>query len=406
MPLTVSDRARNVIASPIRKYVPLIKAAEEAGAEFIKLHIGDPDLDAPPRILRAIRSYAGKTLPYAPSSGLPEHVAAWQAYYGKLGVAIAPSDFVPTAGCAEAIQMAMMAVADPGDDILCFEPLYTGFKAAARMFGVNLVPVPLDIADNFALPAIAEIEKRVTPKTKAIIVINPDNPTGKAWRKEELEAVLAVAGRRNLFVISDETYREIVFKGKPSTMLSFPRYRDRVIVVDSLSKRFSVPGARMGCVVSFNRDVSGAVLKFAMARLSTPTIEQLAVAPLLRDPGAYVKKVVAEYKARRDAAVGALAKIPGVVHGRPEGAFYVVAKLPIPDADAFVRFLIQDFRKDGVSVTVTPIKDFYATPGRGADEIRIALVRPPAVIKKGIGLLAQALKEYGAERSRDKAVKR
>ncbi len=401
MPPAISARAKNVIASPIRKYVPLIKAAEETGVKFIKLHIGDPDLDAPPQILRAIRNYSAKTLPYAPSSGLPDHVAAWQAYYKKLGVAIAPADFVPTAGCAEAIQMAMMAVADPGDDILCFEPLYTGFKAAARMFGVNLAPVTLDIADNFALPAAEEIEKRVTPKTKAMIVINPDNPTGKAWRKEELEAVLAIAERKNLFVIADETYREIVFRGKPSTMLSFPRHRERVIVVDSLSKRFSVPGARMGCVVSFNPDVSGAVLKFAMARLSTPTIEQLAVAPLLRKPEAYVKKVVAEYKARRDAAVEALAKIPGVVCGRPEGAFYVVARLPLADADAFVRYLIKDFRRDGESVTVTPIKDFYASSGRGADEIRIALVRPPAIIRKGIGLLAEALAEFKGKKVRE-----
>ncbi len=398
MPPSISERAKNVIASPIRKYVPLIKAAEADGAAFIKLHIGDPDLDAPPKLLRAIRNYGAKTLPYAPSSGLPEHVAAWQAYYAGLGVTISPADFVPTAGCAEAIQMAMMAVADPGDDILCFEPLYTGFKAAARMFGVNLVPVPLRIEDNFALPPAAEIEKRVTPRTKAVIVINPDNPTGKAWKKAELEAVLAIAERKNLFVIADETYREIVFRGKPSTMLSFAAHRDRVIVVDSLSKRFSAPGARMGCVVSKNPDVSGAVLKFAMARLSTPTIEQLAVVPLLREPAAYVKKAVAAYEARRDAATAALAKIPGVIHGRPEGAFYVVARLPVPDADAFVRFLITDFRKDGRSVTVTPIRDFYATPGRGADEIRIALVRPPKVIKDGIGLLAAALKEFTGKR--------
>ncbi|MEY4745115.1 MAG: hypothetical protein RL272_1060 [Candidatus Parcubacteria bacterium] len=394
MPLSVSARAKNVIASPIRKYAPLIKAAEDSGVKVIKLHIGDPDLDAPPQIIRAVKGYPKKTLPYAPSSGLPEHVAAWQAYYAKLGVGISPADFVPTAGCAEAIQMAMMAVTDPGDDILCFEPLYTGFKAAARMFGVNLVPVTLDVAKNFALPAPEEIEKRVTPRTKAVIIINPDNPTGKAWRKKELEAVLAIAERKGLFVIADETYREIVFRGKPSTMLSFERHRERVIVVDSLSKRFSVPGARMGCVVSFNPDVSGAVLKFAMARLSTPTIEQLAVVPLLREPDAYVKKAVAEYAARRDAAVEALEKIPGVVCGRPDGAFYVVARLPIADADAFVRFLINDYRKDGETVTVTPIKDFYASRDRGANEVRIALVRPPAVLKKGMMLLTEALRAY------------
>ena len=391
MSLTVSARAKNVIASPIRKYAPLIKAAEDSGVKILKLHIGDPDLEAPPKILAAIRGYKAKTLPYAPSSGLPIHVAGWQAYYAGLGVDIAPANFVPTAGCAEAIQMAMMAVTDPGDDVLCFEPLYTGFKAAARMYGVNLVPVTLDVADNFKLPSAAEIEKRVTAKTKAVIVINPDNPTGKAWRKEELEAVLAIAGKRGLFVIADETYREIVFRGKPSTMLSYAASRDRVIVVDSLSKRFSVPGARMGCVVSFNKDVMDGVLKFAMARLSTPTLEQLAVVPLLKDPAPYVKKVVAEYKARRDVVVGALSKMGGVTCGKPDGAFYVVARLPVSDADGFARFLINDFRKNGETVTVTPIKDFYASPDRGANEIRIALVRPPAVLKKGMALLADAL---------------
>ncbi|HTK04402.1 MAG TPA: pyridoxal phosphate-dependent aminotransferase [Candidatus Eisenbacteria bacterium] len=394
MPLNVSERAKNVIASPIRKYAPLINAAEAAGAKVIKLHIGDPDLDAPTRMLSALRLYGSKTLPYAPSSGLPAHVAAWQTYYKKLGVIIAPANFVPTSGCAEAIQLAMMAVTDPGDDLLCFEPLYTGFKAAARMFGVNLVPVPLSIDDGFRMPSAEEIERRVTPKTRGIIVINPDNPTGKVWKKAELEAVLGVAERKGLFVISDETYREIVFAGKPSTMLSFKKYRDRVIVVDSLSKRFSVPGARMGAVVSFNADVMGGVLKFAMARLSTPTLEQLAVIPLLRSPEAYVKKAVAAYKERRDAAFAALKRIPGVVAAKPDGAFYIVARLPVDDADAFVRFLINDFRRDGKTVSVTPIKDFYATPGRGLDEVRIALVRPPKTLREGMALLGAALSDY------------
>lgn len=392
----VSARAKNVIASPIRKYVPLINAAEASGVRFIKLHIGDPDLDAPPQILRAIRSYKGATLPYAPSAGLPRHVTAWQKYYSALGVTFAPEHFVPTAGCAEAIQLAMMAVTDPGDALLCFEPLYTGFKAAARMYGVDLVPVPLTVDDNFALPPVDRIRRAVTPKTKAIIVINPDNPTGKAWTKAELEAVAQVAKEKGLFIIADETYREIVFKGKPSTMLALKAHRDRVICVDSLSKRFSVPGARMGAVVSFNADVMDAVRKFAMARLSTPTVEQLAVVPLLENPGPYVRKTVAAYKARRDVVVQALSRIPGVTCGKPEGAFYVVARLPTDDADAFARFLINDYRKDGETISVTPIRDFYATPGRGLDEIRIALVRPPTVLKRAMTLLADALETFRA----------
>jgi aspartate aminotransferase len=386
-----STRAKRVIASPIRKYVPLITAAEAEGVLVHKLHIGDPDLDAPVQMLRGIRGYSAKTIPYAPSGGLPPLVAAWQAYYKKYGVTFLPEHFVPTAGCAEAIQFAMLAVSDPGDEILCFEPLYTGFKAAAGIFGITLVPVTMRIDDDFALPTAAEIEKRITSKTKAIIIINPDNPTGKAWSKKEVAAVLAIAAKRDLFVICDETYREIVFDAKPWTALTMKAHRDRIIVVDSLSKRFSIPGARMGAVVCFNADVMDAVRKFAMARLSVSTVEQLAVLPLLRNPGAYVRKAVATYKKRRDAAVTALRNIPGVVCSVPTGAFYVVARLPVKDTDAFVRYLLTTYRNKGETVSVTPIRDFYATPGMGLDEVRIALVRPPKILRKAIGLLADAL---------------
>lgn len=359
-----------------------------------KLHIGDPDLEPPPAFLRAIRSSYGPTIPYAPSAGLPDLIAAWTRYYARLGVSITPSDIVTTAGCAEAIHMALMAVADPGDEVIVFEPLYTGFKVSAQMHGVTLVPVDLSIADGFRLPPIAEIERRITAKTKAIVVINPDNPTGKAWSWAELERIIALAERENLFVIADETYREIVFGASPLTALRMRPSGSHVIVVDSLSKRFSVPGARLGCVASFNGAVMDAVLKFAMARLSAPTLEQLAAIPLLDDPAGYTEEIAAEYRNRRDAVVAALRKIDGVVASKPAGAFYVVAKLPIDDADRFVRFMLTSFSVNGATASVTPMADFYVTPGKGRDEVRIALVRPAAVLKEAIAVLAAGLNAY------------
>jgi len=397
MPLSVSARAKNVIASPIRKFTPLIRAAEQAGASFFKMHIGDPDLDAPAAILKAIRGYDKKTIPYTPSSGLPEHVAAWSAYYKKLGVDLPPERIVPTMGCAEAIHMAMLVACDPGDEVIVFEPLYTGFKASAGMHGVKLVPVPLDIKDGFLLKNAAAIEGRVTSRTKAIIVINPDNPTGKCWNKAELEIVIDVAEKHDLIIFSDETYREIVFRGKPRSLLSFPRARQRTVLLDSLSKRFSIPGARMGCIASANPDIAAAALKFAMARLSAPTIEQLAVIPMLRKPDAYVTKIVTEYRKRRDTVMAGLRRMKGVKFHVPEGAFYAVAALPIDDAEDFVKFLINDFRDRGRSVTVTPIKDFYISD-RGRNEIRIAYVLSVAKIKEAMKLLAKGLAAYQAKK--------
>jgi aspartate aminotransferase len=311
-----------------------------------------------------------------------------------MGIKLAAANIVPTMGAAEAIHMSMLAVADPGDEVIVFEPLYTGFKASAGMHGVKLVPVTLDFNKNFLLKDAARIEEKITSRTKAILVINPDNPTGKIWKKKELEMIVAIAEKHNLFVISDETYREIVFHGKPSSMLKMNAARERIIVLDSLSKRFSVPGARIGCVSSFNMEIMAVVLKFAMARLSVATIEQLAVIPLLKNPEQYTKRIVQEYKKRADIVVAALKTMPGVRCAKPDGAFYVVASLPVDDAEHFVRFLINDFRKNNTSLTVTPITDFYMSPGLGKNQIRIALVRDAKSLAKAMALLSTALKEY------------
>lgn len=392
----ISRRAEQVIASPMRKFAPLIRQAEADGAEIIKLHIGDPDLAVPPELLKAIKEYKGKTLPYAPSSGIPSHVEAWVKYYAGFGVVLKPENVIPTTGGAEAIQMALMAVADPDDEIIVFEPLYSGFKAGAGMYNIRLVPVPLRLENGFALPDREVIMSKITSRTKAIVVINPDNPTGKLWSKKELEQIIAIAIEKNLFIISDETYREICFTGKPSCMLAFSKAKDRIVLVDSLSKRFSAPGARIGCIASYNEELMGAALKFAMARLSSPTLEQLGFIPLLRNPKKFTKNIVAEYRRRRDAVTAELKKIHGVTFHEPGGAFYLVAALPVDSSEKFVTFMLKTFRSGGKTVMITPIADFYMTKGAGRNEIRIALVRTPAVLRASVRLIALGLKAYKA----------
>lgn len=389
-----SRRADNVVMSPMRKFAPMIRAAEERGVEVIKLNIGDPDLETPAEFFRALSSEPRKTLPYAPSSGLPAHVAAWKKYYADFGVAIEPANIIPTVGGAEAILMSLAAVADPDDEVLVFEPLYSGFRSTAAILNIKLVPVPLRFEDGFALPPLAMMEALVTEKTKAVIVINPDNPTGKSWTLEELELIVKFAEAHNLFVISDETYREIVFETGPFCILQMPEARERAIVIDSLSKRFSAPGARIGAIVSYHEGVMRAALKFAMARLSAPTLEQIAFIPLLQNAKQFVAPIVVEYKQRRDALCDALKKIPDVKCHVPGGAFYVVAQLPVDDATAFVTFLINDFSRDNKTAMITPIADFYATPGAGKNEVRIACVRDVETLKEAASLIADALAEF------------
>lgn len=393
-PPRLSRRATSISASPIRKFTPMIRAAEEKGTVFYKLHIGDPDLPTPLPFLKGIRGYAGKTVPYAPSSGIPGHSAAWVEYYANIGVKMPVSAIVPTVGATEAITMALQAVADNGDEVIIFEPFFVGFKGAAHLQGVKLVPVPLELKDGFALAGPEIIESRITPRTKAIIVINPDNPTGKVWTRAELGMLVDVAERHGLFIISDETYREIVFNGRPTCLLTLPRARQRTILIDSLSKRFSAPGARIGCAASLNPETAAALLTIAMARLAAPTIEQIAFIPLLKNAGTHVKRIVGEYKRRRDVVADALAAMPGITTNVPDGAFYAVAALPVDDAESFVRFLIEEFRDDGESVTVAPMKDFYVTPGRGENQVRIALVRDVKALRRAMTIFAKALASY------------
>lgn len=397
MTLRVSQRGQNVIASPIRKFLPLMREALKKGVKVYQLNTGDPDLEPPQAFFDTLQTYDRRHLNYAPSPGITEHVAAWIEYYQGFGVELEPKNIIPTVGCAEAILLAMMAVADPGEEILVFEPLYVSYKSFAVMTGIKLNPITLKNELGFALPAVAEIENKITDKTRAIVVINPDNPTGKLWSPEELDMIVAVAKKHNLFIISDETYREIRFKGEPFCLLSRQDAREHIILTDSVSKRYSMPGARVGCIASYNDEIMAAILKFAQARLSVGTLEQLALIPLLKNSRQYTDPVREEYRRRRDVVYNVLSAIPGVTCSKPEGAFYVYASLPVDSAEKFVKFLISEFQDQAETVMLSPMPDFYITPGLGTNEIRIAYVLNIKALQRAMAILQSALLAYSGQ---------
>ena len=393
-PPRISQRASKVPASPIRSLAPLAAETASRGVHIYHVNIGQPDLPAPPEILAAIRPPAGGVIPYAPSHGHPETVEAWCRYYTTVGIAFEPRDVVITTGGGEAIGFAMVAVADPGDEILIFDPTYASYLGFAASSTIGLVPIPTAPPD-YHLPSAEVIERSITPRTRAIVIINPNNPTGTVYTCEELAGVMEVARRYGLFVISDETYRELVFDGKEHvSAMSFPGMEEWVILVDSVSKRFSATGLRVGCVASRNRDVSGAMMRLAMARLSSPTVAQLAVIPLLQNPTAYTSWLRQEYQNRRDATYDALQTIPGCAVARPEGAFYVMATLPVPDCTDFARWLLTDFERDGETVMVAPGAGFYVTPELGTQEARLAYVLAEDKMRRAVELLGEAVESY------------
>src|SRR3990167_6348596 len=392
--LKISQRSRVVIASPIRKFISLVRQAEEQGVRVYKLNVGDPDLATPPQFWHALRAYQPKTLNYAPSPGISEHVQAWAAYYASFGIKLTPAQILPTVGGAEAIMFALLAVTDPGDEVLVFEPLYSSYKGFAAMYNIKLVPLTLRVDNNFALPKTREMPRHISRRTKAIIVVNPNNPTGSCLTPAEHKRLLKIAERYRLFIIADETYREIVFQKRPVSFLKFPSAANHVIVVDSASKRFSLPGARIGCLVGHNPEVMDAALRFAMTRLSAPTLEQYGLIPLLMRPKGFTRAVTREYELRRNLVWRELQKIPGVTCYKPEGAFYLIAKLPVANAEKFVKWLITDFRDHGATILVTPAEDFYLTPGLGKHEIRLAYVLARPHLKRALSLLAKGLRAY------------
>lgn len=390
----VSQRAASIPASPIRGLAPLAAETAARGIRIYHVNIGQPDLSAPPEILAAIKPPDDGIIPYSPSHGEPRTIAAWCRYYATLGFSLEPQDVLVTTGGGEAIGFALQIVTDPGDEVLIIDPTYASYLGYAAAGNVRLVPV-VSHPPAYRLPSAEALESSITSRTRAIVLITPGNPTGAVYTRDEMTTVMDVARRHNLFVISDETYRELVFDGNVHvSAFEFPDMADSVIMVDSVSKRFSATGLRVGCIASKNREVMGASLRLAMARLSSPTVEQLAAIPLLENPGPYTQWLRGEYQHRRDAAYAALQGIPGVTVARPEGAFYVMASLPVPDATAFARWLLTDFQRDGETVMVAPGAGFYVTPGHGTREVRIAYVLGEAPLRQAIDLLGAALTTY------------
>jgi aspartate aminotransferase len=394
MALQISERGRKMPASPIRKLMPLADEAKRRGVKVYHLNIGQPDLETPPA-MRAKLAQVPSVLAYTPSAGTAECLETLRTYYLRLGIPLEKDQIIATTGGSEAILFALTACANEGDEALVVEPFYTNYTAFATMAGVRLVPLSSRGEDGFHLPPAGEWRKALTPRTRLVLLCNPGNPTGTVYRRDEVEATLAFCKENGLFLVADEVYRELVYDGRSATSaLSLPGGEEATIVVDSLSKRYSACGIRLGCLVTRNKDVYGAVLRMAQGRLSPPGLAQL-VALGANDLGPeYAQGMVREYQSRRDVLFEGLSRIPGVFLRKPEGAFYFVARLPIDDGEDFASWLLTDYAHEGATVMVAPAQGFYATPGLGRDEVRIAYVLDKRDLEASVQILAHAIPTY------------
>jgi aspartate aminotransferase len=396
--MELSRRAKEMPASPIRRLAPLADEAKRRGVQVYHLNIGQPDIETPREMMEALQRFSEPVLAYGPSGGLPECRMAMAEYLTGLGVEIAPRHVLVTEGGSEAILFAMNALCDPGDEVIVFEPFYTNYSGFACMTGAKLVPVETRAEDGFHLPSIHEIESRVSVRTRAILYSSPGNPTGTVLTRDEIRGLVDLAIRRDLFILADEAYREFVYDGNAQTgILEVAAECDalsRVILIDSISKRFSACGARIGFLVTRNDSVLDACLRFGQARLCPPTLEQHAAVAGYKVIHRYVPPMVAEYQRRRDVVMEGLARIPGTVCARPEGAFYVQPRLPLADADAFAQYLLREFQYEGRTVMVAPGNGFYATPGKGQSEIRIAYVLREDDLRIAMDLMVRAVETF------------
>jgi len=396
----ISDRVRAMQESPIRKLTPLADKAKERGIKVYHLNVGQPDIETPEPILRKSQTIAEKIIRYSPSPGEKNLLESLVKYFNQFcGIQLKASEIMVTAGGSEAIIFAMMSICDPGDQIIVFEPYYTNYNGFASMAGVELVPVSTTIENNFGLPDSSEIEAKITDRTKAILLCNPNNPTGMVYSRKRLEALRNLALKHDLFILSDEVYREFVYDGAEHiSILHFPELRERAVLMDSFSKRYSFCGGRIGCLVTHNAEVMANCMKFAQARLSVSYIDQMAACGIDLLDENYYREIVAEYLSRRDAVYEGLKAIDGVYCNKAPGAFYTMASLPIDDSEDFAKWLLSDFSHEGETVMVSPAPGFYATSGRGKTEIRIAYVLNTKAMARALELLGIALKQYPGRR--------
>ncbi len=391
----IAQKAIDMPASPIRKLVPYADAAKKKGKTVYHLNIGQPDIETPEVALHAIKNFDQKVIEYTHSAGLESYRNGLSAFYQRTGLPVNPEDIIITTGGSEALIFGFMTTCNPGDEVIIPEPFYANYNGFAVTAGLTVVPVASSIESGFALPPVEEFEKKITSKTRAILICNPGNPTGYLYTKEELEKLRDIVKKHELFLFADEVYREFCYDGAvPFSTMNLEGIENNVIMIDSVSKRYSMCGARIGALISKNHEVISAALKFGQARLSPPTIDQIAAEAALNTPQSYFDNVVEEYVTRRNIMVDGLNSIPGVFCPKPSGAFYCVAKFPVDDAEKFCQWLLEDFEYQGATVMMAPANGFYSTKGSGTQEARIAYVLNQDSLHKAVKVLEEALKVY------------
>ncbi len=394
----VSIKGQQMPESPIRKLVPFSEAAKQKGLKVYHLNIGQPDIKTPEAALNSVKNNIPEILEYSHSAGFESYRKKLADYYQQQGVQVDKADIIITTGGSEALLFAMGSTMDADDEIIIPEPFYANYNGFSVASGVNVVPVISTIEEGFALPPIADFEKLITSKTKAILICNPGNPTGYLYTEDEIQQLAELVKKHDLFLIADEVYREFTYDGDEHySVMNVPGIEEHAIMIDSVSKRYSMCGARIGCIVSKNKAVMSAAMKFAQARLSPPTLAQIASEAALDTPQDYFNEVIKEYKDRRDTLIKGLSEIEGVKVATPKGAFYCIAKLPVDDADKFAQWLLESFELNGQTVMVAPAAGFYSSPNVGTSEIRIAYVLKKEDLIQSIAILKEGIKQYNSK---------
>lgn len=390
-----SERIATMQSSPIRKLAPIASSAKAKGIKIYHLNIGQPDIKTPKVFFEAVKNFNNEVLEYAVSPGLPELISSLQQYYTTYNMDFESDEILVTNGGSEALLFALMATCDPKDNILVPEPFYSNYNGFSQSINVNITPITTKAEEGFHLPSKEKIQSLITSKTRAILISNPGNPTGTVYTKKELYMISKIAKENDLWIISDEVYREFVYDGLEYTSFgNIKEVEDRVIIIDSVSKRYSACGARIGSIASKDKTLIAEILKLCQGRLCVSTLDQVGSVELYNTPSSYFTEVNNEYKNRRDVLYNELIKVEGVICKKPAGAFYIVAKLPIENAEDFVIWMLTDFNKDGETVMACPAEDFYATPGLGRDEIRLAYVLKEDDLHKAAIILKEGLEKY------------
>jgi aspartate aminotransferase len=393
----ISKKGMAMPSSPVRKLVPFAEAALKKGRTIYQLNIGQPDIKTPVQAINAVKNTDMEVLSYSHSAGNESYRKKLTTHYNKLDMGLDINDIIVSTGGSEALLFAMGSICDQGDEIIIPEPFYANYNGFAAASGVTVCPIKTTIENNFALPAISAFEELITDKTKAILICNPGNPTGYLYTEEEMQQLTDLVIKHDLFLVADEVYREFAYDGRVHHSVMNRKGLDQhAIMIDSVSKRYSMCGARIGCLVSKNKEVMAAAMKFAQARLSPPTFAQIAAEAALDTPQSYFDDVIHEYIERRDLLISGLKEIEGVEVANPGGAFYCVAQLPVADTDVFAQWMLESFELDNETIMVAPAAGFYSTPGTGKNQIRIAYVLEKESLKKAINILKEALKVYNS----------